>query len=55
MCIRDSLKADRTAGALLARQVTWEPGRGGADDRRELAEELGLMATWLGLTEVVGA
>lgn len=52
---RVDLKADRTAGALLARQVTWEPGRGGADDRRELAEELGLMATWLGLTEVVGA
>ncbi|UTT65270.1 winged helix DNA-binding domain-containing protein [Janibacter sp. CX7] len=52
---RVDLKADRAAGALLARQVTWEPGRGGADDRRELGEELGRMATWLGLTQVVGA
>lgn len=49
------LKADRAAGALRAQRVGWEPGRGGADDRRELAEELGQMATWLGLTEVVGA
>ena len=52
---RVDLKADRAAGVLLARQVTWEPGRGGVDDRRELAEELGRMATWLGLTGVVGA
>lgn len=52
---RIDLKADRAAGALLARKVSWEPGRGGAEDRRELAEELGHMATWLGLTEVVGA
>lgn len=52
---RVDLKADRTGGALLARQISWEPGRGGADDRRELAEEMGQMATWLGLGEVVGA
>lgn len=52
---RVDLKADRAAGALRAQRVGWEPGRGGADDRRELAEELGQMATWLGLTEVVGA
>ena len=52
---RVDLKADRSAGTLLARQVTWEPGRGGVDDRRELAEELAQMAGWLGLGEVVGA
>lgn len=52
---RVDLKADRSAGTLLARQVTWEPGRGGADDRRELAQELAQMAGWLGLGEVVGA
>lgn len=51
---RVDLKADRSAGVLLARQVTWEPGRGGVDDARELGEELRQMATWLGLTDVVG-
>lgn len=50
---RVDLKADRAAGALLARQVTWEPGRGGVEDRQELAEELEQMATWLGLPEVI--
>ena len=49
---RVDLKADRAAGVLRARQTTWEPGRGGAEDRRELAAELELMAGWLGLTEV---
>lgn len=49
---RVDLKADRRAGRLLARRVSWEPGRGGADDTRELHEELTLMAQWLGLAEV---
>lgn len=49
---RVDLKADRAGGRLLARQVTWEPGRGGAGDTRELHEELGLMAQWLGLADV---
>ncbi len=49
---RVDLKADRLGGRLLARRITWEPGRGGADDARELHEELGLMAQWLGLADV---
>ena len=46
---RLDLKADRTAGVLRVRSCTWEPGRGGEDDRRELDEELELLATWLDL------
>ena len=49
---RVDLKADRLGGRLLARRITWEPGRGGADDTRELHEELRLMADWLGLADV---
>lgn len=49
---RVDLKADRGGGRLLARRVTWELGRGGVEDRRELHEELGLMASWLGLPSV---
>ena len=47
---RLDLKADRAAGVLRARRCTWEPGRGGAEDQRELDEELALLATFLGLT-----
>jgi uncharacterized protein YcaQ len=46
---RVDLKADRTSGVLRIQQVTWEPGRGGAEDRSELDAELDLMADWLGL------
>ena len=47
---RLDLKADRAAGVLRVRRCTWEPGRGGAEDQRELDEELALLATFLGLT-----
>ena len=47
---RLDLKADRAAGVLRVRRCTWEPGRGGAEDRRELDEELALLATFLDLS-----
>jgi hypothetical protein len=50
---RVDLKADRSDGVLLARKITWEPGRGGSGDRGELAAELALMAEWLGLDQGV--
>lgn len=46
---RVDLKADRAAGVLRVQRLTWEPGRGGVDDRSELDAELGLMAEWLRL------
>ncbi len=46
---RVDLKADRAAGVLRVRQCTWEPGRGGPDDQRELDDELRSLALWLKL------
>jgi uncharacterized protein len=46
---RVDLKSDRPGGALLVRRTTWEPGRGTAEDRRELDAELALLAGWLDL------
>ena len=49
---RLDLKAERATGALLVRRCTWEPGRGGAEDRAELEAELALLATWLDLPAI---
>ncbi|MGG5260793.1 winged helix-turn-helix domain-containing protein [Phycicoccus avicenniae] len=52
---RVDLKSDRGTGVLRVRRCTWEAGRGGPEDARELDEELGLMATWLDLPGGVSA
>jgi uncharacterized protein YcaQ len=53
---RVDLKADRQAGALLAKGVFGEPGIPHADVAESLAAELRSMAGWLGLDRVeVGA
>lgn len=51
---RVDLKADRAAGLLRVQQLTWEPGRGGTQDRAELDTELDAMARWLALADVAG-
>jgi uncharacterized protein YcaQ len=47
---RADLKSDRAAGVLRVRRCTWEPDRGGEQDRAELDAELALLAGWLGLS-----
>ncbi|MBK9475321.1 MAG: YcaQ family DNA glycosylase [Tetrasphaera sp.] len=44
---RVDLKADRAAGVLRVNHLTWEDGRGGAQDRAALEGELDLLAGWL--------
>jgi hypothetical protein len=50
---RVDLKADRAAAALLVRGAYLEPGVPDALAANELAEELSLMAGWLGLERIV--
>ena len=52
---RVDLKADRSAGVLRVQRLSFEPGRGGADDRSELEAELDLMADWLRLGSVASS
>ncbi|MBM6400916.1 winged helix-turn-helix domain-containing protein [Phycicoccus sonneratiae] len=52
---RVDLKSDRAAGVLRVRRCTWEAGRGGPEDARELGEELALLARWLDLSGGVSA
>lgn len=51
---RADLRADRAAGVLRAVAVHWEPGRGGAEERTQLCEELGVLGSFLDL-EVAGS
>ncbi|HEU5242462.1 MAG TPA: crosslink repair DNA glycosylase YcaQ family protein, partial [Ornithinibacter sp.] len=51
---RVDVKADRAEGVLRVRRCTWEPGRGGAEERAELDAELALLASWLDLASVSG-
>jgi hypothetical protein len=50
---RADLKADRAASALLVRGAYTEPGVSGGPVAEAMAEELALMAGWLGLERVV--
>ncbi|MBV9334536.1 MAG: YcaQ family DNA glycosylase [Solirubrobacterales bacterium] len=52
---RVDLKSDRTHGALLVQGAFAEPGVDRVHVARELADELGLVAGWLGLDRVVVA
>ena len=52
---RVDLKSDRTRGALLVQGAFAEAGVARADVARELADELRLVASWLGLDHVVVA
>jgi hypothetical protein len=51
---RVDLKADRKAGALIVLATHFEPGAS-PDAAERLGEELRLMASWLGLSEIVFA
>lgn len=52
LCARVDLKADRQAGALLVRAAHLEAGVDGHEVSRRLAQELRLLADWLGLETI---
>jgi hypothetical protein len=55
LVVRVDLKSDRERGALLVQGAYAEPGVDRSEVAVELADELRLVASWLGLGEVVVA
>lgn len=49
LCARVDLKAERQTGALLVRAAYLEPGNKAVEVSRRLAQELRMLADWLGL------
>lgn len=52
LCARVDLKAERQSGALLVRAAYLEPGVDGGEISQRLADELRVLADWLGLESI---